>query len=67
MERTCSLPRGQCLVFRPIDTVALSDGVYKLLDLKEEIVKPAIFSATSARLLYDSAVAEKFLIKLKSD
>jgi len=55
------------LFFRRIDAVALSDGVYKLLDLNEERVKTRIFSATSSKLLYDPAVAEEYLIKSTSD
>ncbi|MBK8809527.1 MAG: DEAD/DEAH box helicase family protein [Acidobacteria bacterium] len=53
--------------FRRIDAVALSNGVYRLLDLKEERVRAAVFSATSAKAVYDSAVAEEYLINLKSD
>lgn len=49
-------------VFRRIEAVAMLDGKYKLLDLKEEGVRNAVLSATSAKSLYNSIAAQDYLI-----
>ncbi|MEJ7848819.1 MAG: hypothetical protein WKF92_12100 [Pyrinomonadaceae bacterium] len=50
-------------VFRRIDAVAvLNDHICKVLDLKEERVRDAIFSATSAQSLYESPIAEDYVL-----
>jgi hypothetical protein len=51
-------------VYRRIEAVAVLNGKYKLLDLKEEKVRDAVLSATSAKALYDSSVAENYLLGL---
>jgi hypothetical protein len=51
-------------VYRRIETVAGLDGRYKLLDLKKEKVRDAILSASSAKSLYDSSVAEDYVFDL---
>lgn len=49
-------------VYRRIEAVAELNDRYKLLDLKEEKVRAAVFSANSAKSLYDSAVATSYVI-----
>lgn len=51
-------------MYRRIEAVAVLDGKYKLLDLKEQKVRNAILSATSARSLYDSSVAEDYVLSI---
>jgi len=51
-------------VYRRIETVTELDGTYKLLDLKEEKVRAAVFAGRSAKSLYDSALAENYVFDL---
>lgn len=51
-------------VYRRIEAVAELNGKYKLLDLKEEKVRDAVLSASSAKSLYDSSVAEDYVFDL---
>lgn len=51
-------------VYRRIEAVAELNGKYKLLNLKEEEVRDAVNSASSARSLYDSSVAENYVFDL---
>ncbi len=44
-------------VYRRIEAVAELNGTYKLLDMKEEKVRAAVFAANSAKSLYESFVA----------
>ena len=50
--------------YRRIEAVAELNGTYKLLDLKEERVRAAVLTATRAKSLYESSVAEDYHIDL---
>jgi type III restriction enzyme len=50
--------------YRRIEAVAELNGAYKLLDLKEEKVRAAVLTATRAKSLYESSVAEDYHIDL---
>lgn len=51
-------------VYRRIEAVAKLDDKYKLLDLKEEKVRDAVHSASSAKSLYDSPLAGDYVFDL---
>jgi hypothetical protein len=51
-------------VYRRIEAVAELNGKYRLLDLKEERVRDAVLSASSAKSLYDSPVAKNYVFDL---
>ncbi len=50
-------------VYRRIEAVAVVNGEYKVLDLKEKMVREAIFSSESAKSLYESSAAETYVIE----
>jgi hypothetical protein len=50
--------------YRRIEAVAEFNGMYKLLDLKEERVRKAVLAATSAASLYESSVAQEYVFDL---
>ena len=49
-------------VFRRIDAVAKVGDVFRVLDLKEASVRSVIDGATSIRALYESAVADNYMV-----
>jgi hypothetical protein len=51
-------------VYRRIEAVAVLNGNYKFLDLKEERVRDAVLSASSAKSLYDSPVAGNYVLDM---
>ena len=53
------------IAYRRIEAVAELDGRYKLLDLKEEKVRAAVFAARSAKSLYESVVAKDYVFELQ--
>lgn len=48
--------------FRRIDAVAKVGESFRVLDLKEEAVRAAVESATSVKALYESAVADGYVV-----
>lgn len=48
--------------YRRIEAVAELDGVYKLLDLKDEKVRAAVLAGTRAQSLYESAMATNYVV-----
>jgi type III restriction enzyme len=50
--------------YRRIEAVAVLNDEYKLLDLKQEEVRAAVFAAKSAKSLYGSSVAQNYRIDL---
>lgn len=50
--------------YRRIEAVAELDGRYKFLDLKQEKVRAAVFSASSAKSLYQSALAMNYVLNI---
>ncbi len=48
--------------FRRIDAVAKVGESFRVLDLKKEAVRAAVESATSVKALYDSAVADDYVL-----
>lgn len=49
-------------IYRRVDAVTELDGTFKLLDLKEKKVRVAVFSASSAKALYESDVALDYVV-----
>lgn len=49
--------------FRRIDAVAVLDDAYRVLDMKEAAVRDAVFAAASAKLLYESSVAQTYVTR----
>ncbi|MBU0482990.1 MAG: DEAD/DEAH box helicase family protein [Proteobacteria bacterium] len=49
-------------IYRRVDAVTEVNGTYRLLDLKEKKVRDAVFSATSAKALYESDVALDYVV-----
>ncbi|NTU50317.1 MAG: DEAD/DEAH box helicase family protein [Desulfobulbaceae bacterium] len=47
--------------YRRVEAIVELNGKYKLLDLKEKATREAVVSATSAQLLYESAVAMDYM------
>lgn len=50
--------------FRRIDAVAVLDGEYRVLDMKEKAVRGAVRVTASAQSLYESVVAREYVIKV---
>lgn len=44
--------------------LAVLDGEYRVLDMKEKAVRDVVLIATSAKSLYESAVAQEYVTKV---
>jgi hypothetical protein len=49
--------------FRRIDAVAVLNGEYRVLDMREKAVRDVVLDATSAKSVYESSVSQEYVTK----